>query len=352
MEHPIKPATEDYPENSPRKDRSLLYMGLILGVIIAVMGYLTFFVDDLNNLFKSTKEPISLVEDKTDVLNENSGMSDTEVRTSLIKFIEAFYFDQSRGYFDPPSYFADITQTYYNFHNLTFQRLRDVYNKRRNEMQNLDQNWIVSSLNFNRDSSNLVATYWLKVNYFKPAWNKQESADVKQEMIINEDGKILSLRELEIKNFSSVTVIPELDTMGGQDTNWNTTETNADNQNQPSAEANSEAIYEGKLYDLGSVETAPEFPGGQNALAKYVGSNLKYPASARDKNVQGKVYIGFIIEKNGLLSDLKIIKGIGSGCDEEALRVLKNSIAWKPGVISGKAVRTAYTQPITFQLAN
>jgi TonB family protein len=112
------------------------------------------------------------------------------------------------------------------------------------------------------------------------------------------------------------------------------------------------AMYEGKLFDLGSVEVAPEFPGGQKAFGKFLGSNIRYPESARENNIQGKVYIGFVVEKNGELSDLKIIKGIGGGCDEEALRVLKNSPNWKPGMSEGKPVRTSYTFPVTFQIAN
>ncbi|WP_051189447.1 energy transducer TonB [Daejeonella oryzae] len=355
MEHQINPSPEDYSDKSIKKDRSLLYMGSILAVIILVMGYLTFFVDDVSKLFSSKEETVNLVDDKSDILDENAAMSDAEVRRSLVKFIEAFYFDQRRGYFDPPSYFASITQTYYNFHNLTYQRLRDIHNKRLKEMRNLDQNWIVSSLDFKREGSKLVATYWLKVSYFKPAWNKQESADIKHEMIIEEDGKISSLRELEVKNFNSYEVAPIIDTLGGEDTSWQDPQGNIDEpvQNSEAPSTESEATkYEGRLYDLGSVETSPEYPGGNKALGKFLGLNLKYPQAARENNTQGKVYVGFVVEKSGQLSDLKIIKGIGYGCDEEALRVLKNSIAWTPGMIGGKPVRTSYTLPITFQVAN
>ena len=355
MKHPSNSSAEENPDYPQKRDRSLLYMGIILGVIIGVMGYLTLFVDDVNNLFSPQKETISLINDKSDILDKNAGMSEEEVRSSLIKFIEAFYYDQSRGYFDPPSYFASITQTYYNFHNLTYQRLRDIHNKRLLEMENLNQNWIVSSLKFNRDSANLIATYWLKVSYFKPSWGKQESADIKQEMIINEDGKILSLKELEIKNFSSFVVVPDPDTLGGQETEWNTADGSSEADNQKPSDMQAEdpnATYDGRLYDLASIETAPEYPGGQKALGKYLGFNLKYPVAARENNIEGKVYISFIVEKNGQLSDLKITKGIGGGCDEEALRVFRNSSAWKPGLIGGNPVRTSYTMPIIFQMAN
>jgi protein TonB len=85
-------------------------------------------------------------------------------------------------------------------------------------------------------------------------------------------------------------------------------------------------------------------------LNKFLGSRLRYPVRARENKVQGKVYIGFIVEKNGSLSDFKVVRGIGGGCDEEAIRVLKLSPIWKPGYANGKPVRTSYTLPITFQL--
>ncbi|MBC7745624.1 MAG: energy transducer TonB [Flavobacterium sp.] len=335
-------------ENEPvKKDRSLLYMAIFFGIVIGVMGYLTFFVEDLNTLFSNEEETITVIDNRNGLLDKNSEMDDEQVKRSLIKFIEAFYYDQRKGYFDPPSYFASITDTYYKYHNLTYPRLLEVHNSRLRELQNLNQNWIVSSLDFNRDGDNLVVTYWNSVSYFKKDWGKQESADIKNEMIINSEGKIISLKELQQKNFSSFTVITTPDSLG-EETGYTEPGVDIETVTPPS---NTEALYEGKLYDLGSVDQAPEFPGGQNAFGKFLGSNIRYPASARENNTQGKVYIGFVVEKSGELTDLKIIKGIGGGCDEEALRVLQNSPAWKPGTFEGKPVRTSYTFPVTFQLA-
>jgi len=350
MENSLNQQPQEMDAQEPvKKDWSLLYMGIILGFIILVMGYLTFFVEDLSTLFSGKEEIATVVDDKSDLLDKNADMNDEEVKRSLIKFIEAFYYDQRKGYFDPPSYFAGITETYYNYHNLTYQRLREIHDLRSREMQNLNQNWIVSSLKYDRDGDNLVVTYWNSVSYFKKDWGKQESADIKNEMIINPEGKIISLKELEIKNFSSYTVITEPDTSLGEETGY----TGPGSELAPAGTTvNSDAVYEGKLFDLGSVEVAPEFPGGQKAFGKFLGSNIRYPESARENNIQGKVYIGFVVEKNGELSDLKIIKGIGGGCDEEALRVLKNSPPWKPGMTEGKPVRTSYTFPVTFQIAN
>ena len=108
--------------------------------------------------------------------------------------------------------------------------------------------------------------------------------------------------------------------------------------------------YGGRI--VANVEMAPEFQGGQTALGKFLGSRLRYPAGARQNKIQGKVYIGFIVEKNGSLTDFKVVRGIGGGCDEEAIRVLRSSPVWRPGMANGKPVRTSYVLPITFQPGN
>jgi TonB family protein len=355
MKEPVD-SQQEVIEGDIKKDKSLLYMGIGLGVIILIMGYLTLFVDNLNGLFSKKQEVVTVIDDdNSDVLNENASMTDAEVRSSLIKFIEAFYTDQRRGYFDPPSYFSPITRTYFNYHNLTYKRLKDLYYKRSAEMQNLKLQWIVSSLDYDRSGAELIATYWAKVNYIKPSANKEESADVKYEMIISEEGKINSLREVEIKNLVSSDLGAFQDSIVGEETGWQPEPADPEKPGipapaAPAETANPDARYEGKLYDLGSVETAPEYPGGSRALARYLGSALRYPVKARESKTQGKVYIGFIVEKNGTLTDFKVIKGIGNGCDEEAIRVLKLSPPWKPGLAEGKPVRTSYVQPITYQI--
>lgn len=349
---------QEITEGDIKKDKSLLYMGIGLGVIILIMGYLTLFVDNLNGLFTEKQEVVTVIEgDNSDALNKNANMTDSEVRSSLIKFIEAFYTDQRRGYFDPPSYFTPITRTYFNYHNLTYRRLKDLYYKRRADMKNLNLQWIVSSLDYSRSGPELIATYWARVNYVRPSVNKEETADVKFELIINEEGKISSLREVEVKNLVSFDLGGFQDSTLGEETGWQAdvpepAEKTIAPPSQASVETgNSDARYEGKLYDLGSVEIAPEYPGGAKALVRYLGSASRYPVQAKENKTQGKVYIGFVVERNGTLTDFKIIKGIGNGCDEEAIRVLKLSPAWKPGMAGGNTVRTSYVQPITYQLS-
>lgn len=318
------------------KDRSLIYMAVGLGVLILIMGYLTLFVDDPWTIFHSEKKPGKVVDSgNSSLLNKNESMDDDEVRSSLVKFIDAFYYDQRRGYFDPPSYFANITNTFYNYHNLNYQRLKELYWRRQSDMRNFSRTWIVSSLTFTRSDSKIIATYWAKESYFRVSTSENYSADIHYEMIINGEGKIESLRDMEVRNEIITPIEPD-------STDFNTL-------SEPSHSTDPQHP-ENRIYDMNAVESAPEFNGGQKELAKTIAANLKYPSAARQNNVQGKVYVAFIVEKDGSVSDVKVRQGIGGGCDEEAVRVVRNLPHWKPGTIKGSPVRTYCILPVNFQL--
>ncbi len=97
---------------------------------------------------------------------------------------------------------------------------------------------------------------------------------------------------------------------------------------------------EDTVVDFKSMETPPQYPGGYSALYKFIGDNLKYPETAIENKVEGSVLASFIIEKNGTLTNIKIEKKkLGSGTDEEAIRVLKLTKKWEPGISNGKPVR-------------
>ena len=98
------------------------------------------------------------------------------------------------------------------------------------------------------------------------------------------------------------------------------------------------------------VETMPEFPGGENAMYKYFVDNLKYSEQAKKEKITGKVYISFVVERDGSISNAEVLRGIGGGCDEEALRVVRNMPKWKPGTQRNKPVRVQYTLPLNFKL--
>jgi periplasmic protein TonB len=90
--------------------------------------------------------------------------------------------------------------------------------------------------------------------------------------------------------------------------------------------------------------------GGMPAFYEYVSKKLKYPAQARRMGIEGKVFVEFVIEKDGTITDVKFIKGIGAGCDEEAVRVVQGAPKWKPGKQRGKPVRQRMVLPINFKL--
>ena len=98
------------------------------------------------------------------------------------------------------------------------------------------------------------------------------------------------------------------------------------------------------------VEQMPEFPGGDDALSAYLSKNIKYPKQANEQGISGRVVINFVVNENGDIADVKVARGIGYGCDEEAMRVVRSMPNWRPGKQNGKAVRVSYSLPITFEL--
>jgi protein TonB len=98
------------------------------------------------------------------------------------------------------------------------------------------------------------------------------------------------------------------------------------------------------------VEQMPTFPGGEDKLMEFLGNNLKYPSMARETGIQGKVFITFVVNEDGKISDVKILRPLGGGCDEEALRVVKAMPNWKPGKQNGRSVPVQFNLPIQFKL--
>ncbi|MFY0599479.1 MAG: TonB family protein [Cyclobacteriaceae bacterium] len=98
------------------------------------------------------------------------------------------------------------------------------------------------------------------------------------------------------------------------------------------------------------VESMPSFPGGDIAFLQYMAKKIKYPKSAKTVGAEGVVYLEFIINKDGSISDVKLLRGIGMGCDQEAIRVLLNSPKWNPGKQRGVPVRVKRTIPVNFKL--
>jgi TonB family protein len=108
-------------------------------------------------------------------------------------------------------------------------------------------------------------------------------------------------------------------------------------------ETNNEALIK-------KADKMPEFPGGTQGLILYLQEHLHYPSSDKLRGIQGNLYISFIIEENGKISSVEILKGLGGECDSEAVKAVSSMPDWQPGIVDGKPVRVRFTLPITFQL--
>ncbi len=98
------------------------------------------------------------------------------------------------------------------------------------------------------------------------------------------------------------------------------------------------------------VEKMPEFPGGQDAMNRYLSRNIKYPLIAQENNIQGRVICQFVVNQDGKIVDVQVVRGVEASLDAEAIRVIKSMPAWTPGKQGGKNVRVKYTLPIRFKL--
>lgn len=98
------------------------------------------------------------------------------------------------------------------------------------------------------------------------------------------------------------------------------------------------------------VDELPVFPGGEEALRNWLAENIRYPGEAKADSIQGKVYVTFIVDEQGKVTDSKLARGASPALDKEALRVVNAMPAWKPGKHKGKEVKVSYTVPISFKL--
>ncbi len=109
-----------------------------------------------------------------------------------------------------------------------------------------------------------------------------------------------------------------------------------------------EEVIETPIFTV--VEEMPTFPGGDESRIKFLTENIKYPQMAKESGIQGTVYVTFVIDERGRVADVKVLRGIGGGCDEEAVRVVKMMPPWNAGKQSGKPVRVQFNMPIKFTL--
>lgn len=104
------------------------------------------------------------------------------------------------------------------------------------------------------------------------------------------------------------------------------------------------------IMDFNAVEVQPSFPGGMQEFYKWVGKNYNYPQMAKEQGVNGAIHVSFVVERDGSLTDIKVLRDLKYGTGEEAMRLLKSSPKWKPGIQNGRPVRVSYSLPIRLNL--
>ncbi len=109
-------------------------------------------------------------------------------------------------------------------------------------------------------------------------------------------------------------------------------------------------VEEAKPQVFTFVEQMPAFPGGEAEMMKFIYKNIRYPPAARENGIDGKVVLQFVVDESGSISDIQVLRDIGGGCAEEAIRVVKLMPPWKPGKQNGNAVKVYFKLPVTFKL--
>lgn len=181
---------------------------------------------------------------------------------------------------------------------------------------------------------------------------KKEAAEIIPELPVAEQKKTVAFRAPIVIN-TDEEITGELSDMMENTQNINPADTISEVIIEISEEPKKTSVIEEqeeeiKIYTF--VEEYPQFPGGDAERINYLRDNLKYPSLAKETGIQGAVYVTFVVEKDGSISNISIIRGIGGGCDEEALRVVSAMPKWNPGRQNGKEVRVQFNMPITFKL--
>jgi len=126
--------------------------------------------------------------------------------------------------------------------------------------------------------------------------------------------------------------------------------TDANVQYDFNANQQQQVVEEPKPQIFTYVEQMPDFPGGQTELMKFLQKNLRYPPAARENGIEGRVVLQFVVDESGNISDIQVLRDIGGGCADEAIRVVKMMPPWKPGKQNGNPVKVYFKLPVTFKL--
>lgn len=175
------------------------------------------------------------------------------------------------------------------------------------------------------------------VKYIKP--------ELKQDHLVSDEDLLPTVDELKKANPGTKTVTGDGDIYAHYDPIIKLPEPEPEPEPVKKAPPAKEKVYS-------FVQKFPEFPGGEAALVKYLVENIKYPVMALENGIQGNVILQFTVDKEGRIDDIVIVRDIGGGCGQEAVRVVSNMPRWIPGEQQGQKVSVRYTLPVRFQLVN
>lgn len=195
----------------------------------------------------------------------------------------------------------------------------------------------------------LLAFEWK--SYKKVSYNlgTREAVDVVEEVVVNTEQKVKPpAPKPQVQTTMLKVVDDDVEIEDQLEINAEADENTEVEEYVPVEVEEEEEAEEAEIFLV--VEQAPQFPGGEAARLKYLADNIKYPQMARESGIQGVVYITFVVEPDGSVTHIKILRGIGGGCDEEAIRVIKAMPKWKPGRQRNKPVRVQFNMPIKFTL--
>lgn len=167
--------------------------------------------------------------------------------------------------------------------------------------------------------------------------------------VIKKDAEVKPEEEMKTQDqlMQTKTAIGALDVKGNSDNGvvMQVTQRVAD---EPVKAAEPKPEVENKVFDV--VEQMPSFPGGQGALMQYLANNIKYPVVAQENGVQGRVVVSFVVERDGSITDVQVVRSVDPSLDREAQRVVRGMPHWIPGKQNGSAVRVKYNVPVSFRL--
>jgi protein TonB len=161
--------------------------------------------------------------------------------------------------------------------------------------------------------------------------------------------KDIEVQEEEVKTIEEL--IDKKEDIGNEDKKGNDDAAPAIEENPSELQVIEEPkVVEDKTYEMFDIQKPPSFPGGEAELMKFLNKNIEYPALAKENNIQGVAVLTFVVNKDGSVSDVAIVKEIGGGCGKEAVRVVKMMPKWSAGEANGHPVKVRFTLPVRFRL--